>query len=70
MSIGYIRKVVLTRQSILVSLGTLGRHGPTLSQCRYLSSCLTKGFPTPANFEVNLSETGCGRQSKELQNPI
>jgi len=40
MSIGYIRKVVLTRQSILVSLGTLGRHGPTHSQCRYLSSCL------------------------------
>ena len=70
MSIGYIRQVVPTSQSIPVSLGTLGRPEPTLSQHRYLLSCRTKGFPTPANFEVNLSEIGCSRQKKELQNPI
>ena len=30
--------------------------GSTLSQLRYLLSCVTKGFPTSANFESNLSE--------------
>ena len=38
--------------SIPVSLGMLGRLGSTLSQCRYLLRCWTKGFSTPANFRV------------------
>jgi hypothetical protein len=29
--------------------------GPTLGQCRYLPSCHTRGFPTPANFESKLA---------------
>ena len=48
-------QIILTSLSIPVSLGTLGRPGSTLSQRRYLLSCWTKGFSTPANFRVILS---------------
>jgi len=44
--------------SIQVSLGTLGTPGVTLAQCRYLSSWRTNEFPTPGNFESNLSVRG------------
>ena len=33
-----------------------------LGQHRYLLSCVTKGFPTSANFEPNLSEMVVGKE--------
>jgi len=63
------RQVVPTSPSIPVSLGMLAGPGSALGQSRYLLSCRNKRFPTPANFESNLSVTErCGRQKTELPN--
>jgi hypothetical protein len=41
-----------------------------LSQRKYQLSCQTKGFPTSANFELELSRLCCGRQKAETMSCI
>lgn len=49
------RKVVPTNSVDPLHHRELGRPGLTHGQGRYLPICRTKKFPTPANFESNLS---------------